>query len=390
MIAFSVDPVTFQSVANINGYTSLIWTERYLDEGGFELRTALVEETRALLPEDSLLGIKESREVMIVETHEIETDDDGLDTLLIKGSTYEVCLADRFISGGAYGVSWKLEQLYTAPQMAMVLAWNAVANNLATNVLRTEYVAADPRDVIPNVGTSLSVQTAQPTTEWWLDNGPVYNKIKDFMARSGGGIRNIRPPFTLSPPAFDAAVSAGGGYLTALEPGANNNKLRIDFYTGLDRTINQVSNPQVVLHYRAGHLDAPKYLFSTKGLKNVAWVTSSQGNRQIGPEGHEALTDRRRRLLWVDGGTFSDPIPTDWADLLDQVGMIELAKYNRTQAIAAGISLAAPYKYGTDYNLGDKVTVLAGYGYQGTMMVNEYIRTQDAEGDRGFPTLILA
>lgn len=392
MIAFSIDPITFESMDNITGYTSLIWTERYLDAGGFELRTPLVEETMALLPEDSLLGQIESREVMIVETHEIETDDNGIDELIVKGSTYEMCLEDRFITGGAYGETWKLEQLYTAPQMAMVLAWNSVANDIYTNVLRTEYVPADPKEIIPNVGTSLSVQTAQPTTEWWLENGPVYPKIKDFMVRSGGGIRNIRPHAEMNPPSFDAAVNAGGGSLNILSSGSNDDKLRIDFYTGLDRTINQSDRPQVAFWFRAGHLDSPKYLFSTKGMKNVARVFSSAGNRIVtNPPGMDGfLNDRHRRLLYIDGGSFSDPVPVDWQDKLDQVGAIELAKHNRTQAIATGITLNTPFKYGTDYGLGDKVTVLAGHGYTATMMVNEYIRTEDSEGDRGFPTLILA
>ncbi len=35
------------------------------------------------------------------------------------------------------------------------------------------------------------------------------------------------------------------------------------------------------------------------------------------------------------------------------------------------------------------VTVLAEYDFSQTMRVSEYIRTEDAEGDRGYPGLVI-
>lgn len=386
MLPFKLDPITFQSTDQLGGYTSFIWTERYLAAGDFEIKTPFVTETLALLPEDSLLGIKESREVMIVETHEIETDNEGQDILVVKGRSYETVLEDRFVRSGTYGEKWKVEHNFTAPQMAMALTWNAVSNTISQDILKTAYTPSDPAEIIPNVGTSLSIQTAQVEEEWWVQNGPIYQLVQDFMAKNGGGVRNIRPPFELSPPAFDATMEPDGSITPY--PGLNDDKLRIDFYTGVDRTVNQTDRPQVVLNYRADHLETPKYLFSTKGMKNVAWVHSSLGDRTVGSPGALLLQGRLRRMLFVDGGTLEVGM-VDWAEKLDQLGAIELAKYNRTQAINTGIAVTSPYKYGRDYNLGDKLTVVAGYGYQGTMMVNEYMRSEDSNGEHGVPTLIL-
>jgi hypothetical protein len=45
------------------------------------------------------------------------------------------------------------------------------------------------------------------------------------------------------------------------------------------------------------------------------------------------------------------------------------------------------FKYGVDYNLGDIVEVEAPSSTITKARVTEYIRTQDKEGERSYPTL---
>ncbi len=52
------------------------------------------------------------------------------------------------------------------------------------------------------------------------------------------------------------------------------------------------------------------------------------------------------------------------------------------------ISEESPFKLGRDYYLGDRVTLLGQYDFAQSMRVSEYIRTEDADGDRGYPGLV--
>jgi hypothetical protein len=66
-----------------------------------------------------------------------------------------------------------------------------------------------------------------------------------------------------------------------------------------------------------------------------------------------------------------------------------LKRQRRVSMFTGNISPMAPYQFKRDYNLGDLVTLYGDYGQVEIMMVNEYIRTEDAEGDRGYPGLTL-
>ena len=55
---------------------------------------------------------------------------------------------------------------------------------------------------------------------------------------------------------------------------------------------------------------------------------------------------------------------------------------------AAEVSELSPYKYKTHYDLGDTISLNGGYNKSAKMIVSEYVRTEDATGDRGIPGLI--
>ncbi len=72
---------------------------------------------------------------------------------------------------------------------------------------------------------------------------------------------------------------------------------------------------------------------------------------------------------------------------LFEVGEVALEEHERVELFDGKIFSEAPYQYNKHYFLGDKVSLLAEYDFDQTMRVIEYVRTEDVEGDRGYPGL---
>lgn len=403
MNVVTLNPSTFLGEEVVTDYSTMIWTERYTDAGEFELRSPAITQTMNLLPEDSLVGIAESREVMIVETHEVVTDSDGIAEVVVKGRTFEgPTLENRIIvEGSPYKEPFQMSSIpgnpaygvgigKTMTEVVGALVWNAICNPNNWSAIKNGY-GNDPKNQIPNVNVVLTEHVDENNLHWWLENGPLYPTIQDFLIRGGTGIRNIRPPFKAEGVTTTMGVDSLGTILRY--PGATGNigTLKIDLYHGNDRSKNQTDRPQVIFSHRAGDLSEQKYLRSIKDLKNMVFVASSIGNVSVFAD--EAVdpyvTGRNRRILYLDGGDVGDQDPTAFVAALVQKGEIELRKHNRQLAFDASISANTPSRYGFDYFLGDKVTLMGNYGFETTMQVREFTRTEDAEGDRGFPMLVL-
>ena len=61
----------------------------------------------------------------------------------------------------------------------------------------------------------------------------------------------------------------------------------------------------------------------------------------------------------------------------------------RVVMLSGDVSPLSPYIYRTHYNLGDTVSLHGDHGLVEKMVVSEYIRTEDENGDRGYPGLIM-
>jgi hypothetical protein len=401
----------------IEGYRSLIWTERFPNEGEFQLRTPRVAEARSLLPEGTLVTVRESEEVMIVETHSIETNDKGVEELVVKGRSFDTFTENRHLVG-YYQEPYPMLQDYTVQDALMVLLYARMVNTTMLNLTGAGQGDNDPNNAIPNLvitdgvfvyepnhlkgagggGTSRNnPQTnIQQTGEWWLEPGPMHPRVMDFLNIGNLGIRTIRPK---SSGGQLLAVSAQG---VVSKPAGTipDTKLRLHVYNGRNRTTTptpQYNLTPVVFRADAGHVENPSYLFSKKDFKNVAFVNSTYGSVTVHDETtlNEETTGQPvvypsglgRRVIYVDAGTFGDEV-TNYDDALIQKGRAALRKHARITLMEGAISVRTPYVFGTDYSLGDYVTLIGKYGVEQDMQVVEYIRVKDESGSRSYPTLI--
>lgn len=440
MDVLRLDPDTILPTDLVEEYSSMVWTERTVEDGEFELRTAKVAETKAFLPEGTLISHLDTDEVMKVESHTIEKDENENDVLLVKGrSILPTLLEDRIMVGGyEYGKEWASYQNYTTSEVISAILWNYLANGSSSDAFAgSGWHNANLK--VPNLVVTDSTNLVEPQTRWFFEDGEIHPKLKELLEAHGLGVRSIRPLKTSgNVVSLDASQSTSRGVRT-LTPTVNIEQLRIDIYQGLDRTLGQSVNEPVVFSYEFGDIDDPSYLFSSKGIKNLAVVRSEFSIREVWPKtGLTRPSDipvgADLKVMYFDGGTadFDPPQPPEFVPYPDseepltpeeiaqvddqnamnqrfydrqvaaynarvanfeaeivEKAMLELNKHNRAIIFDGAISPLSRYKYREQYFLGDKVTLTAEYGVEETMTVVEYVRTEDQTGDRGYPTLVL-
>ena len=423
----------------IEGYISLIWTERFQDPGDFQLKSYDIDRMASLLPVDTLVSHLETKEVMRVETHLIEMQGEGEDAapvITISGRSAYAILEDRWVEG-AYQVKRRMRYAYSATSALCVLLYQAVDNNSGYDVTRgykdPDWEAGDPEtnnfpwtvnDDIPNVVVTESVPTEGATRWWTLEQGPLLEQFRKIMIDSNLGVRTIRP-VAPNPGTFINVSSTLSNRGTITRSYSSNiGELRFDVYAGTDRSAS------VKLSRLQGHIDKPQYLTSTKDYKTVVEVMSGIAEvSDVYRPGESTLTGWRRRTTSFDAGSPDIPAaptkPDDlgrnptaaqrnaYHDKMDawrtkyakwknrrtdiittfreeaaKEGARLLKERQKLNVFSGDVSDLSPYKYNVHYFLGDKILLVGDYNKTSKMIVQEYIRTEDEKGDRGIPGLV--
>lgn len=398
----------------VENLSSVIWTERYQDFGQFEFRSSDIEATLAALPEASLVTLRDTQEVMIVENHSIEVDGEG-HVLVVTGRSAEKILEDRAFAEAAYGKKLRTKKPYTIADMLLVYLWNAVGNETTKSVLSAGSVPFE--NAIPSLKITDSTVFTGTSKYRYIENGQCYSYMRDWIGSSNFGIRMIRPPLDGKPLASVVSVTTAGAIS---KPDSNKYVLQMNLYEGLDRTQNQDVRSSVIFSVEQNHFEDGTYLLSSKDFKTVALVISGSGPRygveaprpprtsfpvlsrltgdttsyapgepRYGPPNYPKGWDRR--VVLVDAGSKEDTdTVSEFLESLPDVGNKELVKnYDRITMFDGALLPGTPYKFKEDYDLGDKVTLLAKYGIEKDMQVMEYTRTEDINGERGIPALSL-
>jgi len=366
----------------VEGWSTLIWTERYQDPGEFELHTPLIYETMHMLPELSFCALRDSNEVMIVETHAIARDQTtGAPELVVKGRTLDSFLENRFWRGAAYGKTIAMNKHYTVRQAVEVWIWNAIVNDTGDDVVNPGKTKST-NDVLPNVVVSDSVPSASDgdSKSRKVTNGNVYPQMRQFLSSGKLGIRIIRPNGTKGrrvDPGSDGTFNT-----TSINPFT---KLRFDIYQGRDKT------DTVQFSYDAGDLVNPNYTFSSQNFKTGMFVDGDARTHYVtDPDALSGSnTGWRKRDGYVDGGQKDDgQTADDFEDSLQDQGLHALRREGKhISLIDTQISPLSHYKYNRHFRLGDRVRVEGEFKIKQNMWVTEFIRTQDDSGELGIPTL---
>lgn len=342
----------------INGVKSALWVERYQEPGEFQLEALLSSGLRTFLPIGTIIGHQDTYEVMIVESHNIEEQEDSDPVLTISGRSFEAYLEQRVV-----GINQSLSSSTIADYtLASAKTW-AQAVTLINAHIST---ATDVNDRLSNVVAATALGAAAGVTEARvIPRGNLHAAVMSILQVEDLGIKTFRQnPFGV----------VGSSTNTTWQ-----------IHSGTDRSA------QVIFSWKAGDLGSAEYLWSEKKMKNAALINGRYVSTQVylGANGYP-----RRWMVVdandIDGHLTAVPVGGALTSILAAMqvrGRQALAAQKSINVVRSDISPQSQFRHRVDYNVGDLVAVNANFGETGKLRVVEYVESFDENGFSGFPTL---
>jgi len=341
-----------KSVAMLDTFESLIWTDRYCGYGDFEIYTQATIEFLDYLKEDYYIWCADSDHLMLIESLVIKSDIEKGNCLLVTGRSIESIINRRIIwtqtvltGNFQNGIKKLLDENVISP----IITDRAISNFIFE-------VSTDP------IITALTVE-AQFTKG--LD---LYDTIQKLCSANNIGFK-----LTLS----------------------ETNQFIFKLYAGIDRSYDQLLNPYVVFSPKFDNLTNSNYEESQKIMKTLT-VVDGEGegiNRKTTIVGggvdlsrREMYTDASSINQTVDDVTLSD---ADYIAQLIQKGIDDLNVNSITKTFDGEADTLGMYKYGIDFFMGDIVQIASDYGLTSKSRVTELIRSQNANGITAYPTFTI-
>lgn len=342
---------SFEDIAVIDSYESLIWTRRYCGYGDFELYLPVNDELISLLRQNYYLRLRESDCVMIIENIEVKLDIEEGDHLTVSGRSLESLLERRIV--------WNQTVLKGNPQTEIK---KLVEANIGVNATEVRKIS--------NFKVNLSTDTN-------------ITGITGFSAQFTGD--NL----------YDAIVAICAVYNLGFKVTlSDDNEFVFQLYYGLDRTYEQSDNPRVIFSPEYDTLIGSDYQVSSQSLKTVALIAGEgEGvNRrrsvvdlleETGINRRELYVDARDISSSTDDGTLTD---AEYTSLLDERGMEKLLENLPFSAYNADPIIGYQYVLDEDYSIGDLVELEDSYGMSSICRITEITISEDSDGYKVYPT----
>lgn len=335
----------------INNLTSKLWVERYSDLGEFSIEAPLATGLKTFLPLGTLISQVDSKELMIVENHNINDQKEENPIITVSGRSFPGYLDNRIIGSDMARASSTL-----APYiLSSALSWNQIKTLIDDHI---HFTGADDKVEWIQADESVSAIGGEETIDRTIKPGGLWQEVKKLLAVDDLGIKTVRN---------SEAVST------------------IEIYRGVDR-----SN-SVMFSWNNGDLESAEYLFSQQTEKNAALVVGTYIWLVVDDveEGYE------RRFMLVDAAdadSFIGEVPTGAGliytlAVLAQRGREALRNQSQTSITQADISPTTRYQYRRDFNVGDLVTIDGNFNELAVMRITEYAEVEDENGYVGHPTL---
>lgn len=342
----------FNSIGIIDEYESSIWDIKYFESGNFELYIQATVSNLAKLQRDYYLVRDKDivngcmYNVMVIETVSLETDLEDGDYLTVTGRDLK-SLTDRRIVWAQTNLDSKVEY--------------AVRRLITENVINPTDTARKMDGIILGAekGYTETIRR-QITRENLLES------IVSILTTYGIG--------------WNAYVDA-------------NNHIVYELVKGVDRTVNQSVYSRIEFSPDNDNLLNSNYKKDYSGYKNVALVAGEgEGNaRKTTTVG--AVSGMNRYEVYVDASGVSQNLDTEEAIsdaeylvLLAEEGIKTLEDSKYVESFEGEIETEAIYTYGTDYNLGDIVTVTNEYGVTANPRIIGVVECHNIEGVTTIPT----
>ena len=348
----------------INGTTSVMWVERYRENGEFTIIAPVSSNLRTMLPLGTLISHMDTTEVMVVENHEIVANTDDELEITITGRSLETTLENRIVGANR---TMPLASGAALPEytLAADYTWIQAVTLVNDHIYGPSLIDSD--DELINMQCLHQVAGTSVSEERPLKRATVYKHLLEIAEVDDLGIKTVRPGIWSPYPVADR-------------------KTAFIIHVGNDLT------DSIVFSYASGEVQNAQYLWSNKKLKTSALVTSKWLETVV--NGPEANYDRR--TMFVDASEIDSAetvaptgaTRTAYLAIMATLGNQALAAQKEIALAKADINKAGTrYLYRTDYEVGDLVMVHGDYDTSRIMRVVEYVEIDDENGESGYPTL---
>jgi hypothetical protein len=373
MDIFTVDR-EYRGADIIDDYTSIIWTERFYGDSEFELVLPMRRKTFERIPPGILIGCSKSDELMVVEEGTIEGG-----SITYKGIGILPWLNNRFVryspiqsktsvdSGPLSNVGsamWDIVMLgATEESPALNADWALYGIPFGYgDRLKIPGLGLRDFDSVPN--------SAAGTFSFTKEFGPVYD-----------GVRKLAEAYEVG-----CKIDWKPGFIPILGFRA---------YRGVDRTSQQNEFPVIRFSPLLDTLTEITELYSKSKYKNLAFSYSTNAPLDYTTPGIASTDeaseasgfDLRSAQVLVDDME-DGPLPYDVINgALSGDARNFLGQNRYIRAIDGQIIPTDQIRYGRDYSLGDLVEEQGETGAVSIGRVMEFIRAQDKNGYREYPTI---
>lgn len=337
-----------ESIAVIDTYESLIWTDRYDAYGDFEIYFAMDTNLLSCLKEDYYLWLKDSEHCMIIEDIKIDADTEDGDHLIVTGRSLESILERRIIWG---------QQVYEGNLQDKIKA-------MLNDCIISPSIAERKIDNFIFVA-STDPKITELTVDHQYTGDGLYEVIKELCTENHIGFKVV---------------------LT------EENKFAFSLYAGVDRSYDQTDNPYVVFSPNFENIINSNYYSSKADFKNVTLVAgegegASRRTATVGSASglnrRELFTDARDISSDTEEKTLTDD---EYTAQLTTRGLTKLAEHPITTAFEGEVEATRLFKYGEDFFIGDIVQITDGYGHEGAVYISELVISNSEEGLSIYPT----
>ena len=366
--------VEYDPDITIQGWSSLIWTERYQDFGDFKLVHSDPTYAWKTMPVGTLLGLNASNEVMMVENHEIKFSKDRGPVVEVSGRSILAMLEyrifvwnkDQYKDDDRWGYGNLDEIGYTNKNLTDIpghIYWLVKYYGAEKGMHIYDDKAAElPIRAVNDIGKRPELSI----TDFKQAVGTVWEGIKKLLIDYHWGMRVDR--------------------VTATPPRGVPNQFNFTLYEGSD-----LSN-SVIFSEDNNTLISSQRLRSDKGYINRVFVT-----RKTTADWFYDFHMLRNKYSDGVAGTYTGfnyragfmNAPSNETGNLGRLRP-ELTAYflehQKRDILSGEVAPSNVYEYRRDYYIGDKVAFKSQDGSLTNMWVKEFIYSEDENGFKQYPT----
>lgn len=357
-IDYTENPPYFECIRTIDTEISVLWVERYQKPGECEIVIPANKELLSMFWQNEIMITRNDTDrVMFVEDVFLTVSAESGDQIRITGTSGEGLTRRRII-----------EQR------------GAITNFPATNAVH--YYIQE------NLGSYWYYHTDEDHQHG--RHNPYCRKYVNVFVYGGNDERITdvisAEPFGKNLCDFITEICAGSDFGFQVVFDDTNLVLKYGCYRGEDRSLNQNDRNAVVFSDDFRNLGNNEYHYSRKTYYShvVAGGSGTGDTREYG-ESFKAFRfpsgcglNLREKFVNASGTS---------GNMLRMTAQNEVLAARETVDFTAEATATGQYKYRSDYQLGDKVSVVNRYGISGTAVVVEVVETEDANGVYTIPTL---